>query len=208
MCTRYYIEKDYPAFKPIIEEVEKSPLYNKFLINKGQKIITYGEVHPTDIVPVLAPDKNGKKAAYPMRWGIHMADNTPLFNARSETAAIKPFFKDDWNRHRCIIPASYYFEWQHEKNDIGESVKKSGSTKYAIQPAGASVTWLCGLYRIEDGYPYFAVLTRDPVGDLRKIHNRMPLILPEEYIEKWICPETDPSKLLNYALTNMIYEQA
>ena len=36
-----------------------------------------------------------------------------LLNARSETAAEKPAFREDWRRHRCIVPATYYFEWEH-----------------------------------------------------------------------------------------------
>lgn len=207
MCTRFFIEKDELVFQPIIKEVEQSPLYNKFLVNKGQKIITSGEIHPTDIVPVLAPDKNGNQFALPMKWGFHLADGTPIFNARSETAAIKPFFQEDWKRHRCIIPASYYFEWQHVKDEYGNSIKGKNVIKYAIQPVGSSITWLCGLYRIENGYPYFVILTREPVGDLCQIHDRMPLILPKDDIKNWISPDLDPTLLLSEALTHMVFEQ-
>ena len=91
MCTRYYIEKDNPVFEPVIHEMKRSPLYDRFIINIGKRVLTSGEVHPTDIVPVLAPDRNGRKTAFPMLWGIYLPDNTPLFNARSETAAEKPF---------------------------------------------------------------------------------------------------------------------
>ncbi|MBQ7429382.1 MAG: SOS response-associated peptidase family protein [Butyrivibrio sp.] len=69
----------------------------------------------------------------------------------------------------------FYFEWEHFKSADGKV--KTGD-KYAIQPRDCTVTWLCGLYRIEDGYPVFVVLTKEPTAELSKIHDRMPLMLP------------------------------
>ena len=67
----------------------------------------------------------------------------------------------------------------------------------------ASVTWLCGLYRIENNVPVFVVLTREPGRELARIHDRMPLILPPEAALEWILPQTRPEDLLQYALTDM-----
>ena len=86
-----------------------------------------------------------------------------------------------WEKRRCIIPASWYFEWEHLISNTGQ--KKTGD-KYMIQPNGSSMTWLAGLYRIEDSLPVFAVLTREPTDELRRIHDRMPLILPKERIDE------------------------
>ena len=49
MCTRYYIDNSDPILIPIIEEAERSPLYDRFLLEAGRKITTSGEVFPTDI---------------------------------------------------------------------------------------------------------------------------------------------------------------
>ena len=76
-----------------------------------------------------------------------------------------------------------------------------------FQPRGSSVTWLCGLYRIEDGFPVFAVLTRQAPEELSGIHDRMPLILPEDLIGEWIRPDADPRDLIRYALTDMVTEK-
>jgi putative SOS response-associated peptidase YedK len=70
------------------------------------------------------------------------------------------------------------------------------------------VTWLCGLYRIEDTFPVFTVLTREPSEELSRIHDRMPLIMPKERIDEWISPDSKPEDLLSYALTDMIMEKA
>ena len=126
-------------------------------------------------------------------------------NARSETAAEKPTFKEDWLKHRCIVPASWYCEWEHR---LGSDGKKHTGDKYMIQPRGTAATWLCGLYRIEEGLPYFVILTREPVEEIRFIHDRMPLIMPEHLVNEWIRPDVKPEELLPYALTDMIFEKA
>ena len=69
------------------------------------------------------------------------------------------------------------------------------------------MTWLCGLFRIEEGKPVFVVLTREPGDEIRFIHDRMPLIMPEEYVNAWIKRETNPEELLEVAVTEMVYEK-
>ena len=68
--------------------------------------------------------------------------------------------------------------------------------------------WLCGLYRIEDGIPYFVILTKDAAGALKSIHDRMPLILPSASIDSWIDPESDPMGLMKMTINNVVYEKA
>ena len=69
------------------------------------------------------------------------------------------------------------------------------------------MTWLCGLYRIENGLPVFVVLTREPGEEIRFIHDRMPLILPGEYVDEWIKPGAKPEELIEATLTDMAYEK-
>ncbi|MBO4883360.1 MAG: SOS response-associated peptidase [Lachnospiraceae bacterium] len=188
----------------IIKDLSRSALAARFIDTHGRPIITDGEVRPTDIVPVIAPNSSGIRSVFPMQWGFLAKDNKrSLFNARVESAHEKPTFKDAWKSHRCIIPASCYFEWQHFKSPDG---KEKIGQKFAIQPAGYTMTWLCGLYRIENGYPVFVILTRKPTVELGRIHDRMPLILPEDKIEEWINPSSDPEELIHHALTDMIIE--
>lgn len=203
MCTRFYVEPDTEEFREIIAEAMSSPLARKF-VHAGSAVLQSGEIRPTNVVPVIAPDRNGRQAVFPMKWGFQIPGKSLLVNARCETAAEKPSFREAWERRRCVIPASWYYEWEHLTGTDGR--KKTGD-KYMIQPRGSQATWLCGLYRIEDGLPAFTVLTRDPAGGLRKIHDRMPLILPKERIADWIRPDAKPGELLQYALTDMVFEK-
>ena len=201
MCGRYYLENTIEMV-PFIEKMMKSPLVRKW--NDTSAVLTSGEIRPTDVVPVIAPDKSGKQSVYPMKWG-YPGQQKLLINARVETAAEKPTFRADWKSHRCIVPASYYFEWEHLPLNNGKT--KTGD-KYVIQPKGSSVTWLCGLYRIEDNFPRFVILTRDAAEDIRFIHDRMPLIMPEELVDDWIKPDSDPNTLIEKALSEMVAERA
>ena len=79
--------------------------------------------------------------------------------------------------------------------------------KYMFQTEGSSVTWMCGLYRIENGLPFFVILTKDAGEELRQIHDRMPLILPEDKITEWIDPQNRPEDVLPFAAERMAYSK-
>lgn len=209
MCSRYYVEMS-PELRPYVEQAASSPLKEKMVMALGKPFKAEGEIRPADMAAVIAPNHDGERTAYPMIWGYQVPGiNHPLFNARVETAGEKKTFSDDWKRHRCIVPASWYFEWEHMSRPDGS--RKTGD-KYSIQPRGAEVTWLAGLYRIQKwrdlSYPVFTILTREPSEALRKIHDRMPLILPSSSINDWIRPDADPQEIVRAALTDMVFEKA
>ena len=214
MCGRYYIaDKDLLAddLAEAAEAAASSPLSARFLERLGRAPVTEGEVKPQDIAPVFAPDRSGHKAVYPMRWGFTLpasggmaGSGRLIINARSETAADRPLFRDAWHSRRCIVPASGYFEWAHYTDENGR--RRTGA-KYRIQASGQLYTCLCGLYRIEDGLPVFVILTRAPSKELAAIHDRMPLILPAEAADAWLYPGSDPDALLQNALTETDFEK-
>ena len=209
MCCRYYMEMS-PELRPIVEEMNRAPLAPKMRDRLGKPLTTEGEVHPTDIVPVIAPSPSGNRKVFPMLWGFTAKGvDRPVVNCRVESAAEKPLWREAWNSHRCIVPASWYFEWEHLLTPSGKS--KTGD-KYMIQPRGAEMCYMAGLYRIEEfrdlKYPVFAILTRAPSPELARLHDRMPLILPASSIDSWIKPDADPSVLMKAAVTDMVFEKA
>ena len=94
MCGRYFIEES-PELRPIIEAMNRSPLVAKFQQNSA--VLTSGEVFPTNVAPVIASSKSGVRTVFPMKWGF--TGKTLLINAKSETAAIKPTFRDARSSH-------------------------------------------------------------------------------------------------------------
>lgn len=199
MCGRYWADDSAPM-REIVEEMNRSPLVERW--GEGAPIVTSGEICPTNVAPVIASSRRGTRAVFPMKWGF--AGRTLLVNARAETAAVKPTFREAWQAHRCIVPAAGYFEWEHFTDGDG---KRRAGAKYRIRPRDGGMTWLCGLYRIEGGLPAFVILTRAPGEGIRFIHDRMPLILPERRVDEWIRPDARPEALADAALTEMRYER-
>lgn len=221
MCTRFYINISDKELQEIVRAAQAAPLAQEFMLAGDPMTASGGEIFPTNVVPVIASARSGRKTVFPMKWGYALKgkDNkiSTVLNARSETAGRKPTFRDSWRQHRCIVPASYYFEWEHaasrdlrrtlDTGSVMDQTLRSEKIKYAIQPKGSEITWLCGLYRIEDGFPHFVVLTREPGRDIRFIHDRMPLILPKDKIDAWIDPSIPAEKIASAALTDMIFER-
>lgn len=209
MYTRYYMELS-PELRPYIDQAQSAPLTARMVARLARPLKTEGEVRPTDIAPVIAPDSSHSPTVYPMVWGFTnpREGGKPLVNCCVETAGFKPFWKESWQRRRCIIPCSYYFEWEHFITVKGE--KKTGQ-KYMIQPTGALVTYLAGLYNIEerDGmrFPVFTVLTREPGEEISFIHDRMPVILGKESAKAWMEQNIDPKDVVKAALTDMYFEK-
>ena len=208
MCCRYYMEMS-PELRPYVEQAKRKKLTVKMIDRLGKPLKTEGEIFPTDMVPVIAPDQDGKQTVFPMVWGFDVKGlDKPVVNARVETAEKKASFKEAWLSHRCVIPASWYFEWEHFKRPDGKV--KTGD-KYAIQPEGQTITYIAGLYQMQEfrdlHYPVFTVLTREPGETVSRIHDRMPVILPADLIADWIKPDSKPGEIVSHALTEMFAEK-
>ncbi|MGH3973852.1 MAG: SOS response-associated peptidase, partial [Pseudonocardiaceae bacterium] len=139
-------------------------------------------------------------------WAKDPAIGSRMINARAESAATKPAFRDAVARRRCLLPADGWYEWQ----------ATSGSPKqpFFITPSDGSGLALAGLWstwrpRTAEGAaegpeseptPLLvtcAVVTTEAVGPLAEIHDRMPLILPPAAWASWLDPDSDdPSQLL------------
>ncbi|MBQ2191031.1 MAG: SOS response-associated peptidase family protein [Clostridia bacterium] len=211
MCVRFYIERDQPELAPFVRAAQVSPLADRFRDKLAGDILTSGEIGPASVAPAIAMNKKMSSTVYPMQWGFKVERRNPkqgaesgsisVFNARTETAKSKAAFAEAWRSHRCIVPASWYFEWEHPLDADGNKLR---GDKWSIQPRGDTVAWLCGLYRIEDGLPHFVILTKEPSPDVSHIHDRMPLMLPMEDVNSWIDPKANPEKLVQHALNDMV----
>ena len=189
-----------PELRELVREMNRLKLAVRFRKDTDDPLRAEGEIFPSAVLPVLALNKNGEQRVFPMRWGFSGSGKL-LINARAETAAEKVTFRDAWSRHRCVIPASGYFEWEHDE-------KKRVGQKYALHTAGSGLIWLAGLYRMEEGLPVFVILTREAVENLTWMHDRMPVMLSRSGAEKWIRPDSDPKALVDECLTSVSWEKA
>lgn len=185
MCCRYYVQSTETADE-MQEIIEK--------LNRKQIPFKTGEIFPSDPAPVIANSRSMLPVPYVMRWGYTMPDGKRIINARSESAAEKPLFRDGMLQRRCVIPACHYFEWEH----AGKR-----KTKYAIRSSASGLIWLAGIYRFEQTGPVFSVLTREPAESIAFIHDRMPLIFDHDAAAAWLDMKQDLQEVMRYAVTQL-----
>jgi len=133
-----------------------------------------------------------------VRWGLvpswtkNLAQLPLLFNARAETVPEKPSFRAAFRNRRCILPADGFFEWT--------GVAKSRRAHYFTRADGAPFAF-AGLWERwlgPDGSELDSctILTTGPNELLARFHDRMPAILPREWIDAWLDPALrDPARL-------------
>ena len=176
-------------------------------------------IAPTQTAPVIVSENNCTELR-PMRWGLipHWADDekigSKLFNARSETAATKPAFRDAWRKRRCLIPADGFYEWNHRHDGTGKK------QPFLFHLPGQKIFCFAGLWerwhRPEPKQPElfadtfepppsvletFTILTTEPNGVVKKYHDRMPVMLGEN-AGGWL--EADSGLLLSVELDEMV----
>jgi len=155
---------------------------------------------PTDTLPVVRLDRDGRRSLDLLRWGLvpwwakDIKMGVRCINAMAETVASKPAFRDAFaHGQRCIVPVDAFYEW-----------KKIGASKqpYAIIGADGLPLALAGLWerwkdRVSgDTLQTFTIITTTPNDLCAPIHERMPVILPREKWAAWLGEhEADPGEL-------------
>ena len=158
-------------------------------------------IAPTESV-LTVRNLDGREGAL-MKWGLipfwakDPKIGARMFNARAETVAEKPAFRNALKKRRCLVLADGYYEWQ--KTPVGNRpfriVMRSGES-FAF--AGLWETW-----RDPQGnvVPSCTIITTAANDFLAPIHDRMPVILPREMEEQWLDPGLDDPASLTGILT-------
>lgn len=136
-------------------------------------------IAPTQIAPVvrLGGEANSEALVEPARWGLlphwkRDEKGPTLFNARSETVAEKPSFRDAFAKRRCVIPMDGYYEW-HEK------------VPHFISRDDGGLLWAAGLWDTGLDQLSCTIVTTASAGPLEWLHDRMPLLLDAASAAAW-----------------------
>jgi putative SOS response-associated peptidase YedK len=187
MCGRYTQTNDIAA------------LVKRFGVATASLIIRKRfNMAPGQDAPVIIND-NGKTLKL-MRWGLipfwakDEKIGYKMINARAETVAEKPAYKNSFKRKRCLIPADGFYEWRREQ---GQKLKipmrfcLSGMESFAF--AGLWDSW-----KKPDGEELetYTIITTAANELLGKFHLRMPVILDQENEDVWLNSETEDPKIL------------
>lgn len=180
MCGRYTLTRfDHPLLERLPPSLAR-PSWNRA---------------PGTIAPVVGMGEAGEPGVAPMYWGFRphfMADAPELINARAETVAEKPMFRQAYRQQRCLVPADGFYEWQRTEQ---------GKQPHFICRPDREPFFFAGLWtRLseparEDCRHGYAILTTAARESLRPIHEREPVILPEAELEIWMAPDSGPGRL-------------
>jgi putative SOS response-associated peptidase YedK len=153
-------------------------------------------IAPTQQAPVVRwSGQEEQRVLAPLRWGLvpHWskdpgasgAGGPALINARAETAATKPAFREALRKRRCLVPTDGFFEWK-TVGDLRQPyyVRRADGRPFAY--AGLFERWQPPEGAQDLVLESFTILTTAPNALLATLHDRMPLILDPAVYDRWL----------------------
>lgn len=193
MCGRFALYADYEVIlerfdieQASFDEDEYEPSYN---------------IAPSQQIAAVINDGN-KNRLGKLKWGLippwakDAKIGYKMINARAETAAEKPSYRNAFKKKRCLIIADSFYEWR--KEEAGKTpmlIKMKSSEPFAF--AGLWESW-----ESPEGEPIHScsILTTKPNEVMASIHDRMPVILSKEAEKIWLDPNIQDIELLESVL--------
>lgn len=179
MCGRYTLD------------TKEHDLTKRFNIAKVPEPVRENyNVAPSQRMPVITEDESGVRHLETMRWGIPRTLGKDLVKELINTRADKAF-GGFWKRtvlnHRCLIPATGFYEWRRTAD---------GKVPYFIHPKDIGLYSFAGIYDIwhdPEGHDVkvYSIITTDANKEMKAVHDRMPVILRPEDEEAWVSPSND-----------------
>lgn len=191
MCGRF-------VSKAKKEEIEKE--FN-VEINDGNLIVQRYNIAPTQLVAAITEVENTReislfKWGLVPRWAKDESIGSKLINARAETLAEKPSFRDAFRSRRCIIPTSGFYEWERTAKGAKQPFYFYLKEKEVFGFAGLWEEWLDK--ETGEVTETCTIITTEANDVLKPVHDRMPVILKAEDYEEWLSQKIkDTGKLQN-----------
>ena len=169
MCGRYYVDDE------TAREIEKLIRQVDEKMRKAENVhLQARDVHPSESAPVIVADHNDLCCRW-QRWGFPGFNSKQLiFNARSESALEKKMFKESVEHWRVVVPATWFYEWNKNKE------------KNIFYREDQPVLYMAGLYNRYHDEDRFVILTTAANESMKPVHDRMPLLLERDEISKWL----------------------
>ena len=155
-------------------------------------------IAPTDEAIVVV-ERDDRRALTSYRWGLipHWAADARIasrtFNARAESVATMPAFRESFQRRRCLVPVDGFYEWRR----IGTARQPYRVFRSDGRPLALAGLW-SGWRNPETGElrRTFTIVTTRPNAVVAELHDRMPVIVPEEAWGRWLDPHpAEPGEL-------------
>lgn len=174
MCGRYYLDES------VIREIRQ---FLGNLDTKGKEWKAR-DVYPSEQAVVLT-SRNEEISAELMAWGFPRYQGKGLMiNARAETANERPMFRESVQNRRCVVPAKHFYEWDREKN------------KVTFKSREGDALYMAGMFDHFQGEDRFVIITTEANESMRKVHDRMPLLLEESEVAGWLRNDKSTEEFL------------
>ncbi|SFJ42459.1 SOS response-associated peptidase [Planctomicrobium piriforme] len=184
MCGRFNLQATPVQLKEIFDLLRADDFPQRYNIAR------------TQTVPIVRLDPESNRELVPMRWGLipgwakDIKIGASLINARGETVAEKPSFRTAFKRHRCLVPASGFYEWLREGKDMKPFyIHRTDDQPFAM--AGLWERWNQSGEPIES----FSIITTSANSLMSSIHDRMPVLVEPNLFEAWLDPKAEPEFL-------------
>lgn len=151
-------------------------------------------IAPTQFVAAIRNDDADSRELVMLRWGLvpfwakDPAIGNHMINARAETVAEKPSYRNAYKKRRCLILANGFYEWRKEAG---------GKTPYFITTEDDSPFAFAGLWErwdskeTDESLQTTTIITADANEFMASLHHRMPLILQPESADRWLSGDND-----------------
>ncbi len=148
---------------------------------------------PTQLVPVLRANDAGLRRVDGLRWGLvpfwakDKAIGNRMINARAETVAEKPAFRQAFRRRRCLVLANGFYEWKR----LGDKKQPYYITREDGEPfamAGLWESWRDRAATDPEVVETCTIITTTPNPLMAAIHQRMPVVLDPSPVAEWLDP--------------------
>jgi putative SOS response-associated peptidase YedK len=178
--------EEYFSLANFTAELAPAPRYN---LTPGQAV-------------AVVREQDGQRRLGALQWGLipfwakDAGIGRRLINARLDSVAEKPAFREAWARRRCLIPASGFYEW---------SAAEAGRKRpHFIRPRDEPLLALAGLWErwrtpSGDKLETCVIVTTDASAELMAVHDRMPLLIPRDAHALWLDPRTGVDDALRLA---------
>lgn len=188
MCGRYNIVPDARAWvtlwqiaRDLLTDLDWQARYN---------------ITPSRWVPIIRATSGGDSLVIDKaRWGFvphWVKDEKPKLqpaNTRSDSVAVKPYFRDSFKRRRCLFIASGFYEWRA----LG-----GGKQPFNITSLDGSPLLMAGVWDTWNGDDTAAIITTDSNSLMAVIHDRMPVIISRDQAYDWVYGDSPESHLTPY----------
>ena len=160
-----------------------------FGVESSIAVVPRYNIAPTQFIAGIRRDEDQQTELVMLRWGLipfwakDPSIGNRMINARAETVAEKPSFRNAYKKRRCLILADGFYEWRKESDQ---------KTPYLISLANASPFAFAGLWEqwtskeSDESIQSTAIITTEANDFMAQIHHRMPVVLQPDNAGRWL----------------------